>query len=149
MRADAPRELSVLGMVAGLGAIFLGGWLAWCAAFQFGGVVTEAEIISTQVERRSRRSSTTYAVVRYADQAGKPHADKVLLYVSEAVGSKIAIRYLPSRPDDCYRDDFWGIWGLAVMVSGVFALFVGLMWYVERKRLQNAPRPNPFDQATP
>ena len=144
----APRELSVLGMVACLGVIFLGGWLAWCATFQFGGVVTEAEIISTE-EYPSRRSSTTYAVVRYADQAGKPHTDKILLYVSEAVGSKIAIRYLPSRPDDCCRDDFWGIWGLAVMVSGVFALMVGLMWYVEWKRRQKNPRPNPFEQTTP
>ena len=148
MSATAPRELSVLGMIACLGTIFLGGWLAWCAAFQFGGVATEAEIISTE-EQRSRRSSTTYAVVRYADQVGKPHTDKVLLYVSEAVGSTIAIRYLPSRPDDCCRDDFWGIWGLAGMVSGVFALMVGLMWYVERKRRQKNQRQNPFDQATP
>jgi hypothetical protein len=149
MTAAAPRELSVLGMAACLGTIFLGGWLAWCAVFQFGGVVTEAEIIRTQVEHRSRGGSTTYAVVRYADQAGKPHADRVLLYASEAVGSKIAIRYHPSRPDGCYRDDFWGIWGLLVMVSGVFALIVGLMWYVERKRLQKNPRVNPFDQTTP
>ena len=154
MSPTAPRELSVLGMVACLGAIFLSGWLAWCAAFQFASIPTEAEIISIRTVHHARWKNreaydSAYGVVRSADEHGKAHEDEVQLYGGESVGQKIPVRYQSSRPDDCYRDDFWGIWGLLVMVSGVFALIVGLMWYVERKRLQKNPRVNPFDQTTP
>ena len=153
MRDDGetyPARRRVLVAVTWLGVVFLGGWLAWCATLQFAGIPVEAEIISTRTEqhrsRRGRKYSETYGVVRYADQAGKAHTDELQLYGNAAVGRKIPVRYLPSRPDDCRRDDFWGIWGLAVMVSGVFALIVGLIWYVERKRRPIDPRRNPFAQ---
>jgi hypothetical protein len=154
MGSAAPRELSLLGMVACLGTIFLGGWLAWCAAFQFASIPTEAELIRTRAVHYARSKErkaydSTYGIVRYTDAQGKTHEDEVGLYGGEIIGHKISVRYHPSRPDDCYRDGFWGIWGLVVMVSGVFALIVGLTWYFERKRLPKNPHFNPFDQTTP
>ncbi|MEN9536514.1 MAG: hypothetical protein RLZZ178_511 [Verrucomicrobiota bacterium] len=142
----------VLGAVTWLGVIFLSGWLAWCAAFQFAGVTSEAEVISTHEERRRRKRGRdyyeTYGVVRYADQKRQPHTDKYRLYAGEAVGSKIRVRYLPSRPDDGRRDDFWGIWGLSVMVSGVFALIIGLIWLDVLRRRRKASPGNPFRAPT-
>ena len=149
----SPTGRRILAVVAWLGAILLGGWLAGCALFQFAGIATEAEIISTRTEQhRTRRGhpySNTYGVVRYADQTGRTHTDEVQLYGNANVGRKIAVRYLPARPDVCLRDNYWGIWGFAVMASGIFALAVGLTWYVERKRRPVAPPRNPFDQTTP
>jgi len=147
-----PRALSVLGMVACLGTVFLGGWLSWCGVLQFAGIATEAEIISTRTEQRTRKGrkyADTYGVVRYADQTDQAHTDELQLYGETAVGRKIPVRYLPWRPGDCRHDDFWGIWGLAVMVSGTFALIVGLTWYVERKRGTARARRNPFDRTSP
>lgn len=144
----------ILALVAWPGAILLGGWLAWCALFQFAGITAEAEIISTRTEQhRTRRGrikyTDTYGIVRYADQTGRTHADEVQLYGNATVGRKIAVRYLAARPDDCRRDNFWGIWGFAVMTSGVFTLVIALIWYVERKRRGGALRHNPFEQTTP
>lgn len=144
-----PRELSVLGMVACIGAVFFGSWLIWCGAFQFAGAATEAEIVRTRTVQRSRKGRRyveTYGVVRYADQAGQVHTDEVQLYGETSVGRKIAVRYLPHRPDDIRRDEFWDIWGLAVLSTGVFAALIGLTWFVERRRLIAASRPDPFDQ---
>ena len=153
MRDDSTKTTSrpqLLGVVTWLGVVFLGGWLAWCAAFQFAGVSTEAEVISTHVEWQRRKQGRsypeTYGEVRYADQEGRLHTDKVQLFGGEAVASKFGIRYLPSRPDDCRRDDFPGIWGLSVMASGVFTLIIGLIWLdVLRRKRKTAPR-NPFQQ---
>jgi hypothetical protein len=50
MRTDVIRPRSKLDarrVVLWLGAIVLGGWLAWCAIFQFLGVSTQAEVIRT------------------------------------------------------------------------------------------------------
>ena len=156
MRTDAdtyPAGRRVLLVVVWLGGLALTGWLAWCATMQFAGIATEAEIVSTRTEqhrtRKGRRHTETYGIIRYADQFGQPHSKEMRLYGNATVGRKIPVRYLPSRPDDGRHDDFWGIWGLAVMVSGAFALIVGLTWFVERKNRPADPRRNPFDQTTP
>lgn len=142
-----------LGIITWLGVFFFGGWLVWCAFFQFGSVATDAEIIETRTEhrrtKRGRKTSEVHGVVRYADQAGIPHTDEVQLYGLTDKGRKIAVRYLPSRPDDCRRDDFWDIWGLSVMASGVFTLTVGLMWIAERRLNPRRPAENPFRQTDP
>lgn len=155
MRTDAetyPAGRRVLLVVVWLGGLALAGWLAWCATLQFAGIATEAEIVSTRTEqrrtRKGRRHTDTYGIVRYADQTGQPHTAEMRIYGHAAVGRKIPVRYLPSRPDECRHDDFWGIWGLAVMVSGAFALMVGLTWYFERKRRPADPRLDPFDQTS-
>jgi len=153
MRTDAdtyPTGRRVLLVVVWLGGLALAGWLAWCATFQFTGIATEAEIVSTRTEqhrsRKGRRRTDTYGIVRYTDQTGLPRSMELRLYGNATVGRKIPVRYLPSRPEECRHDDFWGIWGLAVMVSGAFALIVGLTWYVERKKRPADLRHNPFAQ---
>ncbi len=153
MRTDAdtsPAGRRVLLVVVWLGGLALAGWLAWCATFQFTGIATEAEIVSTRTEqhrtRKGRRHADTYGIVRYADQTGLPRSTELRLHGDATVGRKIPVRYLPARPEECRHDDFWGIWGLAVMVSGAFALIVGLTWYVERKNRPADPRHNPFAQ---
>ena len=151
MRTDSATpsgESNVFAVIAWLAATFLGGWLAWCAYFQLAGVPVDAEITSLRVEqhrsRRGRKTTHTYGIVRYADQTGKMHTDEVELYGHPVVGRKTPVRYLPSRPDDCRRDDFWEIWGLAVMISGFFALFLGLIWIGKwARRNRDEPR-NPF-----
>ncbi|NBV53932.1 MAG: DUF3592 domain-containing protein [Verrucomicrobia bacterium] len=141
-----------LAAVTWLGAIFLGGWLFWCAVFQLTGVPTEAEILETHEERRSgrrgRKHTETYGVVRYVDQEGQVRKDKLRLYAGAAPGRKIAVRYLPSQPDTCRQDDFWGIWGLAVMFSGFFALTIGLIRIGERMRSANVRQRNTLRQPT-
>ena len=153
MRTDAdtsPAGRRVLLVVVWLGGLALAGWLAWCATFQFTGIATEAEIVSTRTEqhrtRKGRRHADTYGIVRYADQTGLPRSTELRLHGDATVGRKIPVRYLPARPEECRHDDFWGIWGLAVMVSGAFALIVGLTWYVERKNRPADTRHNPFAQ---
>ncbi len=150
--ASPPRAPSVLGMVACLGALFFAGWLAWCAAFQFGGVATEAEVTRTYQQRRQPKRGksylTTYGVIRYADQEGRPHTDEIQLRLNETVGSKIPVRYFSSRPHDSRRDDFWDIWGLATIMAGIFALTIGLIWLAERRRGRQTSARNPF-QPTP
>jgi hypothetical protein len=146
----SPAGRRVLLVVVWLGGLALAGWLAWCATFQFTGIATEAEIVSTRTEqhrtRKGRRHADTYGIVRYADQTGLPRSTELRLHGDATVGRKIPVRYLPARPEECRHDDFWGIWGLAVMVSGAFALIVGLTWYVERKNRPADPRHNPFAQ---
>ena len=156
MRTDAdiyPAGRRVLLVGVWLGGLFLAGWLAWCAKMQFAGIATEAEIVSTRTEqhrtRKGRRHTATYGIIRYADQIGQPHSTEMRLYGKATVGRKIPVRYLPSRPDDCRHDDFWSIWGLAVMLSGVFALIVRVTWYVERKNRPVDPQHNPFAQTPP
>ena len=153
MRTDAhtyPAGRRVLLVVVWLGGLALAGWLAWCATFQFTGIATEAEIVSTRTEqhrsRKGRRRTDTYGIVRYTDQTGLPRSMELRLYGNATVGRKIPVRYLPSRPEECRHDDFWGIWGLAVMVSGSFALIVVLTWYVERKNRPADLPHNPFAQ---
>lgn len=153
MRTDAhtyPAGRRVLLVVVWLGGLALAGWLAWCATFQFTGIATEAEIVSTRTEqhrsRKGRRRTDTYGIVRYTDQTGLPRSMELRLYGNATVGRKIPVRYLPSRPEECRHNDFWGIWGLAVMVSGAFALIVVLTWYVERKNRPADLPHNPFAQ---
>ena len=152
MRVDTWSRPGLLAAITWLGAIFLGGWLVWCAMFQFTGIPTEAEILETHEERRTgrrgRKHTETYGMVRYLDQAGRPHTDKLQLYAGAAPGRKIAVRYLPSQPERCRQDDFWGIWGLAVMFSGFFALTIGLIWLGERMRRERIRQRNAFLQPT-
>jgi hypothetical protein len=116
--------------------IFLCAWLSWCALFQFLGVTTEAEIIRTQEEKTSfgrRRWTRTVitGVVRYVDDEGRTHSKKVRLAGEATVGQKVPVRYLRSRPDECRRDDFWGIWGYSVLAAAIFIVIVnptGLGW---------------------
>ena len=126
-----------------VGVLFFGGWLAWCATIQFAGVQAQAEIVETYEKRhrrkRGRSYTETYGIVRCIDQEGRPHTDEVRLNGGEARGHEIPVRYLPSRPDDIRRDEFWDIWGLAVLSGGVFALIIFLIWLAEGFRRHEAP----------
>jgi len=134
---------------AAVGMCFFGGWLGWCATIQFAGVQAQAEIVETYEKRhrrkRGRSYAETYGVVRCIDQEGRAHTDEVRLNGGEVRGHKIPVRYLPSRPEDIRRDEFWDIWGLAVLSGGVFALIVFLIWLAEGFRRQGAPN-DPFGQ---
>lgn len=145
----------VLTAITWLGVILFGGWLIWCAVYRFAGIPVEAEIVRTYEEHRRGRHgqkyTNTYGVVRYFDQNGRAQTDKLLVPAGTAPGRKIGVRYLPSQPDQCRRDSFWGIWGLASLSSGFFALFIGLAWFEQRtlrRRLRRLRQRNAFVQPT-
>lgn len=135
----------VLPVITWLGVILFGGWLGWCAVFQFTSIPVEAEIVRTYEEkhrgRRGRTYTNTVGVVRYVDRDGRAQTDKLTMPAGAAAGGKIAVRYLPSQPDQCRQDSFWGIWGLAVLFGGIFALMIILVWFGQRtmrRRQSNA-----------
>ena len=142
-----------MGIVNLVGAIVLGLWLAWCATFQFLSVSTEAEIVGTSQEQRTgrwgRKFTLTYGEVRYFDQEGKAHTDKVQLFGRPEDGRRIPVRYLPSSPDDCRSDTFWGIWGLSVFMTGFFVVTANLPSLRKRWRVRRATRRKPPAQSAP
>ena len=154
MRTDviwSESKLDARRVILWLGAMVLGGWLAWCAIFQFLGVSTEAEVIQTYVEhrgwwRKGGRDSYTYGDVRYVDTEGRTHTKRLQLSGETSVGRKIPVRYLTYQPDDCRRDSFWGIWGLSVLVTAVLVVSYRLPRLSKRWRVRRAMRPKPSYQ---
>ena len=77
--ASTSARPQVLGVVTWLGAIFLSGWLAWCAAFQFAGVTSEAEELEIE------------ALNDWAEAQGLPRGQVSFDHADPVTGAQIAV----------------------------------------------------------
>jgi len=130
--------MRALKIVAGLILVAGLGMLAWSGNlyFQQNEFLASAKSADGQVVRLLREESNdgegvTYVyapVVRFTDRDGVPHE-----FVNPVAsnppgyfrGEKVQLLYAPSNPADAVIDDFFGRWGLSIVV-GAMGLFFTL-----------------------
>jgi len=83
-------------------------------------------VIAVETVRRTRRSSTTYAVVNYAVD-GKSFNIRRSLWGFEFlhVGDPVDVLYADGSPEDGTLDTFLGLWGIPIFILVLGGIFAG------------------------
>ena len=131
--------LARLFVLVGVGVLLYGClWLWQARRLARHGAHGRATVVDYKVFPPDKHNATWYlAILRFVDPAGKTWEkddDQGADHRLYDIGQTREVIYPPSRPGDFTADTWWGVWGDAVLCTGlgafVTALGYGLLVYV-------------------